>query len=228
MVLGYSGPVLLRLLGFRPDAQTEVRDRYVGEQLEPSLLGNDELRFVFSGRSRDDHGEMRQVVSVWETGAADEHDLASRLELPLECERSELVKASHISVLPISFVRTTDLAEASILRVFRGRTHADALDIYVEEARARSEVKGAENRRARAVFMATLPPDEVMAISIWPDWDTVSDATGGNLQTPIATRHPERLRSWEASHYEIVPMTVAGAVPDRSAATPVVVEATST
>ena len=226
-MLGY-GSVLLRLLGFRPEAQTEVTDRYIREQLEPSLLGNDELRFLFSGRSRDDHGEMRQVVSVWETGTADEHDLASRLRRPFECERSDLVKARHIAVVPISFVRTTDLAEASILRVFRGRTHADALDTYLEEARARSEVKGAESRRARAVFMAARPPDEVMAISIWPDWDTVSEATGGNLQTPIATRHPEHLKSWEASHYEVIPMTVAGAVADTPVTTPVKMEATNT
>ena len=212
---GWSVPVLLRLLDFRPDARTEVTDRYIREQLEPSLLVNDELRFLFSGRSRDDHGETRQVVSIWDGGSADEHDLESKLHQPFECERSELVSSRKISVLPISFFRTTDLAEAAILRVFRGRTHPGTLDVYVDEARARSQVKGAENRRARAVFMATRQPDEVLAISIWPDWDTVSEATGGNLQTPIATRNPERLLSWEASHYEIVPSTVAGAVPER-------------
>ena len=224
---GWSVPVLLRLLEFRPDAQTEVTDRYIREQLEPSLLSSPELRFLFSGRSRDDHGEIRQVVSIWDGGSADEHALASRIRHAFECERSELVKSRHISVLPISFFKTTDLAEATILRVFRGRTHDDALDLYVEEARARSQVQGAENRRARAVFMATRQPDEVMAISIWPDWETVSEATGGNLQTPIATRNPERLKSWEASHYEIIPMTVAGAIPDQ-VVTPVGLEAANT
>ena len=220
--------MLLRLFGFRPDDQTEVTDRYIREQLEPSLLGNDELRYLFSGRSRDDQGETRQVVSIWEGSSAEEHDLESRIRNPFECEQSELVRDEHISVLPISFFRTTNLAEASILRVFRGRTHADALDTYVKETRARSQVSGAENRRARAVFMATRRPDEVVAISIWPDWDTVSEATGGNLQTPIATRHPERLRSWEASHYEIIPLTVAGAVPGQSVVMPMEMEATNT
>jgi len=206
----------MRLLGFRPDVQTEITDRYVREQLQPSLLRNDELRFIYSARSRDDLGEARQVVSIWDAGEADERDLEARISRPFDCETTDLVADHCIEVLPVSFALTIESqAEASILRLFRGRTRADCLNAYVEEVHATTSAAAQANRGPLALFFASQPPDQVIAISIWSDWDEVTAATGGNVQTPIATHHAERLLAWDATHYEIIPMTVAGAVPRR-------------
>jgi hypothetical protein len=40
--------------------------------------------------------------------------------------------------------------------------------------------------------------------SVWESWAALETATGGDVQRPVATRHPERIARWEATHFEVI------------------------
>jgi len=45
-----------------------------------------------------------------------------------------------------------------------------------------------------------------VTISTWATWQAVADATGGDIKQPIATRHPELIVDFVATHFEILPV----------------------
>ena len=86
-----------------------------------------------------------------------------------------------------------------------GRVRPDELESYVAEAWAGTEDDAAAGRGPDALYLAAQPPDLFRTLSVWPDWQTLQDATGGDIDRPIATRHARRLVAWSARHYEVVP-----------------------
>jgi hypothetical protein len=43
-----------------------------------------------------------------------------------------------------------------------------------------------------------------VTLSVWESWSAIEAATGGDVRRPMATRHPERIIAWEATHLEII------------------------
>jgi len=200
--------VLLRLFGFRPASPGEVTDRCIRETVETGLREHGADR-VYSGRGTDAHGELRRIVSVW----PDDVDpaLGDQLGEVMPFEAGIETAERSIELLPLSLALTFEDAEpAAILRVFRGRTRADDLDSYVADAHAGTLADSAAQHGPLALFLGVDPPDHFITVSAWADWDRVSRATGGNLRAPIATQHTHRLVEWSASHYEIIPHSMAG------------------
>jgi len=201
---------MLRLFGFRPASPSELTDRRIRESIESALaeLG---AEFVYSGRGTDGRGELRRVVTIW-PDATDEA-LAERLKELVQPEAALDATECSVELLPLALSLTFDETEpASILRVFRGRTRPDDLDSYVADAHAGTLADAEAQHGPLALFLAVDQPDRFMTVSAWADWDRVSQATGGNLRAPSATRHSQRLVDWSASHYEIVPHSKAGRV----------------
>jgi hypothetical protein len=46
--------------------------------------------------------------------------------------------------------------------------------------------------------------DDFVTMSVWESWAALETATGGDVQRPVATRHPERIERWDAAHFEII------------------------
>ena len=56
-----------------------------------------------------------------------------------------------------------------------------------------------------ALYLAIDPPDRFVTLSLWGGWSHVEAATGADLEHVERTRHEERLATWTAEHYEVVP-----------------------
>jgi hypothetical protein len=43
-----------------------------------------------------------------------------------------------------------------------------------------------------------------VAVSVWSGWPAIELATGGDVRQPMATRRPELIESFDATHYEAI------------------------
>ena len=108
--------------------------------------------------------------------------------------------------LPVAV--TLEPAEASrisILRVVSGITRAGQLDGYLDEARAGTLADRAIGEGPLALYLAVDPPDRFVTLSLWGGWSHVEAATGADHEHVDRTRHAERLATWTAEHYEVIP-----------------------
>ena len=92
-----------------------------------------------------------------------------------------------------------------IVRLFEGQVRPGELDAYVDDARAGTLLDAAAGSGPMALYLARRTADAFVTLSVWPDWSTLQDATGGDVERPIATRHAHRLVAWHAEHYESIP-----------------------
>ena len=99
----------------------------------------------------------------------------------------------------------TDPTEVTILRLVRGRVRPGELDAYIEEARLGTAADMAGRDGPCGLYLATEAEDAFVTLSMWPSWDGLLAATGGDYRRPVATRHAERLVSWDAEHFEALP-----------------------
>ena len=44
-----------------------------------------------------------------------------------------------------------------------------------------------------------------MTLSLWPSWDAIETATGGDVHRPIVTKDPRRIVDMAIVHYEVIP-----------------------
>jgi len=79
-----------------------------------------------------------------------------------------------------------------------------ALGDSIEGSRRGTVADRDAGRGPLALYLSCADDDSFSTLSVWPDWATLQDATGGNLGRPIATRHADRLVEWTASHYEVM------------------------
>ena len=92
-----------------------------------------------------------------------------------------------------------------VVRLFEGQVRPGELDAYVDEARAGTLQDAAAGSGPMALYLARRTADAFVTLSVWPDWSTLQDATGGDVERPIATRHAHRLVAWHAEHYKSIP-----------------------
>jgi heme-degrading monooxygenase HmoA len=198
-------PGVMWLFRFRP--VPVAFDVTLRETLVPTLLGLPGLLDLYVGRQGPDEHGQRLIATVWATGDA----VATVLgDAP---ERSRLL-SDHLSAtaepeldcLPLGFGYRFDRPERpGLLRLVHGEVSAGGLERYVEQANAGTLADAAEGHGPLALYLARRSPDRFVTLSVWSDWATLQEATGGNVDQPIATRHARMLTDWRAGHYEAIP-----------------------
>lgn len=196
---------VLRLFRFRP-----VRiafDSILRLEMVPDLLSRDGVRDVYVGRQGPDELGTRVVASVWASRDTMSRTVGETLDAPVFY--SEYLKETaerELTWMPLVFGFRFERPEPpGILRLVDGTVPSGELDGYVEEARDGTLADAADGRGPLALYLARRGNDAFTTLSVWPDWATLEAATGGSIQRPIATRHAERLTSWSASHFEVLP-----------------------
>jgi len=205
------------LFRFRPAAVGI--DRHLREAVMPELLRRPGVVDVFAGRQGPDELGPRIVASVWDHADAG----AGGGPVPVAVLRpphlDDAVDGDLVAA-PLRFgfrFRATDAA--TVMRVVEGAARPGSLDAYVAEARAGTLRDAEVGHAPLALYLATMPPDAFLTVSVWADWATVEAATGGSAGRPVATRHTELLAAWSATHYELLPAGAGSAGAIASAAT---------
>lgn len=196
---------MLRLFRFR--ATHAGFDEVLRTTLLPDLMTQAGLVTAYSGRQGPDEIGPRIVASAWTTREAMESAVGPRLgtfhpELLVDTTDRSL------EVLPLVIERRFIAHdEARILRQLRGTVRSGEIDLYVEEARAGTELDARSDHGPCSLFLAKAADDTFVTMSAWRSWHDIELATGGDVRRPRATRHHERLVDWEVDHFEIVPST---------------------
>ncbi len=197
------GIALFRFRPAVPGIDTLLRDRVV-----PDLRARPGIVDVHVGRHGPDELGPRIVASIWDTTRA----VDERAPAPVEALRPRYlddVLECDLVAAPITFgFRFGQTAGVAVLRVVEGTVRTGALEAYAAEARDGTLRDAEAGRGPLALYLAAMPPDAFLTLSIWPDWATLESATGGDAARPVSTRHEERLATWTAMHYEVVPAGV--------------------
>lgn len=159
---------------------------------------------VAAGRHGPDELGPRIVASVW--ASTDVMEAAVRRQ-PGSAAFTAPPDAMDALVesLPLDVAfRAEPIRMPRVVRAFAGQVRPGSLAAYIDAARAGTLVDDAAGRGPCALYLARLAsdPDRFMTISTWSDWAAIEAATGGDIRRPVATRHPERLVAWEATHFE--------------------------
>lgn len=195
----------LRLFEFTP--VRAAFDSILRDVMIPDLLGLPGVVEVYVGRHGPDEIGPRLVASIWES----ELDMADAIGVSFDRPRfhPEFLEETvdrRLEILPLAFAHRSASHDAgSIIRLVTGHVRTGELDAYIREAWAGTEDDAAAGRGPIALYLAARPPDGFRTLSVWPDWSTLQDATGGQIDRPIATRHAKRLVRWQAMHFEFVP-----------------------
>jgi hypothetical protein len=204
---------VLRLFRFRPQGPGSVLDATLRESIAPRLASLHGLERLYLGRRGPDESGERVMVSVWASHEA----LVDGLGAPngsggLDVDLAVAVEEPTVEVLPIHVAVPDGVpGTPGILRVFRGRTHPGLLDEYVDDVRAGTLADVDAGVGPIALYLGVGGPTEFVTVSVWTGWAAIAAATGGNVRTPVATRHAGRLAGGTANHYEVLPEAVASA-----------------
>jgi hypothetical protein len=198
-------PPVLRLFSFRP--VQAAFDAVLREVMVPDLRLFPDLVDLHVGRRGPDELGPRLIASVWSSRTAMIAAVGEHFEPPtfhpeyLEATADRLLEVNPLAV-SLRFERA---APARIMRALRGRIRPGEREAYVEEARAGTLADVEAGRGPIALHLAIGPSDDdFLTVSIWESWSDIEAATGGDIERPIATRHPERIVDWDASHFEII------------------------
>ena len=195
----------LRLFEFTP--REGAFDSILRDVMIPDLWALRGVLEVYVGRQGPDEIGPRLVASTW----ASEADMTDAVGVSFDApkfhpEYLEETTDRQLEFLPLSFSYRSDAkALPSIIRLVTGQVRVGELETYVREAWAGTQEDGASGRGPTALYLGTRTPDRFRTLSVWPDWATLQEATGGDIDRPIATRHARRLVDWQAKHYEALP-----------------------
>lgn len=204
-------PGVIRLLRFRP--ARAAFDAVLRTETVPAMRQLDGLVDVFAGRQGPGDQGPRLMASIWRSAAS----MLTALDASGEANGRDLEPIDgstecELLWLPLAFGFRADAASTpAVLRFVTGQVRPDELETYIAEAHEGTIADAAAGRGPVALYLAPDPPSSFRTLSVWIDWNTLQDATGGDVDRPIATRHAERLLDWQAEHYEILPGLVAPA-----------------
>lgn len=193
------GVRVIRLFSFvaaRRGFDTVLRDEMI-----PELRAMPDLVDSYVGRQESDG--PRIVVSVWDSRAA----MVAGVGDTLGVFHPEYLDATSGAVLEILDVRASwqhPREDPRILRVLRGEVRAGELDVYAAEVERGVEQDAMDERGPTALYLGHSDGLSFVTVSAWREWSDIERATGGNINRPRATSHPERLTTWEVEHFEIV------------------------
>jgi len=196
---------IIRLFRFRP-VHVEF-DRVLRTEMLPDLRRLPGIVDARIGRHGPEDLGDRIVVSVWADHGSMVAGVGESLTEPIfHPERLPATTDRILEVHRLDVALRFDLAtDPTILRVFRGRVRPGELELYVEDARAGTLADSAADRGPNALYLARIPPDRFLTVSLWPSWTAVEVATGGDVHRPIVTRDPRRIVEMDVAHYEVVP-----------------------
>jgi hypothetical protein len=195
---------VIRLFRFRP-AHVEF-DHTLRTVMLPDLRELPGLIDVYVGRHGPEALDGRIVVSVWADHGSMVAGVGESLTAPIfhpdrMSETHDRVLEVHRLAVALRFDLPT---EPTILRVVQGTVKPGELVLYVEDARAGTLADAATARGPNALFLAPVPPDRFITVSLWPSWAAIETATGGDVHRPIVTRDPRRIVAMDVVHYEVV------------------------
>ena len=198
-------PSVIRLFKFHP-----VRvafDLILRETMVPALLELPGLTDLYVGRQGPDELGPRVVATVWGTRQAMAAGVGESFDPPVFLpEYLDETRDRELDFLPLAFGRRFMRPERpGLLRVVEGEVASGNLERYVELAKAGTLSDAERGRGPLALYLAIRSIERFVTLSIWSDWATLQDATGGNIDRPIATRHAQLLTGWQAEHYEAIP-----------------------
>ena len=198
------GGHILRVVRFR--SQGAESDGYLRSVMIPYLRGLPGLLDIHVGRRDQVEGDDRIVVTVWDDRAAMTDALGESGHPPSFPERPGVVTTETVEALDLRIELPFATGQPSaLLRLFRGEVRPGELDAYIEETRAGTLADGAAGRGPAVLFLAADPPDRFVTISLWPSWQAIADATGGDIHRPTTTKDSSRLVGMDVVHYEVVP-----------------------
>jgi hypothetical protein len=197
-------PRVIRIFRFRlaePHFDDELR-----RVLLPDLLLKDGVLDVHGGRRDRPNPDERIVTSVWADRGSMVEALGESIEgSPFHPELLDLSTDRDLRICELEFGdRDESMGKPAVLRLVEGTVRPGELAAYVDEARRGTVEDRQAGRGPLALYLGCTGGDAFVTLSVWPDWATLQDSTGGNLDRPIATRHAERLVDWTASHYEVM------------------------
>ena len=198
-------PPILRLFSFRP--VQSAFDAVMRDVMVPDLRLFPGLLDLYLGRRGPDELGPRLIASVWSSRSAMIPAVGEHFDPPIfHPEYLDATTDRVLDVLPLAVsLRFERPGPARIMRALRGRIRPGERDAYIEEARIGTLADVAAGRGPIALHLATGPgDDDFVTLSVWESWSDIEAATGGDVERPIATRHPERIVDWDASHYELI------------------------
>ena len=199
------GPSLLRLTRF--DAAGAGFDAALRDRLAPAIGQAPGLHAVIGGRMGPGQDGPRLVATVWTSREAMEAAMAAGSTIA-DADPDLLPGSASgpAEVLPIALQLDAAVdARIAIIRVVRGVTRPGQLDGYLDDARAGVLADRSTGGGPLAFYLATDPPDRFVTLSLWGGWSHVEAATGADHEHVERTRHADRLASWTAEHFEVVP-----------------------
>ncbi|MGZ8515288.1 MAG: hypothetical protein ACXW4H_07180 [Candidatus Limnocylindrales bacterium] len=197
---------VIRLFGFRPTRP--AFDNVVRDRMVPEICAQPGVVDAYAGRRGPDELGPRLVVSVWASREAMELVFAGSAQPGgFQPESLDGIADGTVEVFPavISY-RADRVAEVpGIIRVFRGSTVPGQLARYVKETRAGVAADVAAGHGPAAFYLAAgAAVDTFVSVSVWSSWAAIELATGGDTGRPTATRRPELIASYDATHYEAI------------------------
>jgi hypothetical protein len=198
-------PPVLRLFSFRP--VHSAFDAVLRDVMVPDLRLFPELLDLHLGRRGPDELGPRLIASVWSSRDSMITAVGRDFDPPVfHPEYLDETADRVLEVLPLPLsLRFERSAPPRIMRALRGSIRPGERPAYVEEARMGTLADVQAGRGPLALHLGTGPgDDDFVTVSVWESWSDIEAATGGDIARPIATRHPERIVDWDASHYEII------------------------
>ncbi len=196
---------VLRLVRF--DAAGAGFDAALRDALAPELAAVPGLRAAIGGRMGPGQEGARLVATAWSSEAT--------MQAAVDAGSAITLKDPGVlpgspggppEVLPVAVeVEPEDGARIAIIRVVRGVTRPGELGAYLDDARAGVLGDRSTGGGPLALYLAIDPPDRFLTLSLWGSWSHVEAATGADHEHVERTRHEERLVTWSAEHYEVVP-----------------------
>jgi hypothetical protein len=204
---------VLRLFAFAPAGAARLVDARLRDDVAPRIAALQGLTGLFLARRVGESVEGRIIATAWTDIEAMDAGLQAGGLAGIE---ADLQGEAEILSLELELLDDRPLVP-TVLRIFRGTVRLGALDRYVELARGGTRADIAADIGPIALYLAPQPPQSVVTVSVWADWDRIMQATGGKLDKPIATRHADQLARAQVAHFEVIPAPAGGLLRQRSA-----------
>jgi hypothetical protein len=197
---------VIRLFDFQPTRP--AFDNVLRDWIVPALCRQPGIVDVYAGRHGPDELGPRLIVSIWESPDAMDRAFGPSDDTgALQPETLDGMVERHAEVLSaeVAFRADSPVGPPRIIRVLRGSARPGQLARYIEEARAGLSQDVAAGHGPIAFYLGLGPlPASFVALSVWTSWEAIELATGGDIRQPMATRRPELIASFEATHFEAI------------------------
>ena len=201
---------VMQVSRFHPIDMWHDLDRHLRDLVPTALAVQPGLIEAWAGRSGPDTGDERVVVSVWASASAQQQAPTLTTLFDRMTSTAGAIVGERTDVLTIAIeARFERSRPMTLLRVYQGQTRPGELASYLEEARAGVIKDGQQPRGPGALICGSRGDLGFVTASLWPDWESIQLATGGDIRNPLATRNTARLAAGRPNHFELI-ATVSG------------------